>query len=90
MEVVVRAAEGGTAGYWLRSLFAQAWWPSKTEVEGRAAPTVLARSSGAEYVLLRTGTRRQAERARNRFQQELDQLGEPEFRRRYGLPPLSR
>jgi hypothetical protein len=88
MELVVRAARGGTGGYWLRSLFAQSWWPSKTEVEDRDAPAVLARSFGAEYVLLRTGTRRQAERARDRLQQELDHLGETEFRRRYGLPPV--
>jgi hypothetical protein len=88
MDVVVREAEGGTINYWLRSLFAQAWWPSKTEVEDRAAPAVLARAPGAEYILLRTGTPRQAQRARDRFQQELDHLGETEFRRRYGLPPL--
>ena len=35
MDVVVRGAEGGTVGYWLRSLFCQAWCPSKTEAAER-------------------------------------------------------
>jgi len=62
-----------------------------TADEDRDAPTVLARSaSGAEYVLLRTGFVRQANRAADRFRYELEQLGEPAFRRRYGLPQESR
>ena len=38
-----------------------------------------------EDVIQRTGTYGQALRARDRFQRELDHLGEGEFCRRYGL-----
>ena len=86
MKVVVRAARGGTLRYWLRCLF-DAPVPIKTEAEDRDAPTVLATSpSGAEYVLLRTGSLRQANRAADRFRRELEQLGDTGFRERYGLP----
>jgi hypothetical protein len=79
---IVRRARGGTFGYWLRSLAAFG-----VPDDDRDAPAVIARSaSGPDHVLLRTGTYRQALRAKDRFSRELDALGESEFRRRYGLP----
>jgi hypothetical protein len=65
------------------------WAPfgALTEIEDRDAPAVMVRSGPwVEFVLLRTGTDRQARRARDKLQRELDSAGEAEFRRRYGLP----
>jgi hypothetical protein len=57
-----------------------------TEIEDRGAPAVMVRSGPwVEFVLLRTGTERQARRAREKLQRELANVGEAEFRRRYGL-----
>ena len=90
MEIVVREARGGTVRYWWRVLFSLNPVVIWTADEDKEAPTVLARSaSGAEYVLLRTGFLRQANRAADRFRYELQQLGEPAFRQRYGLPQES-
>ena len=73
-------------GYWLKSLFGSAL-VGASEVEDRDAAVVIARTRlGREHILQRTGTYGQAMRARNRFQGELDALGETEFCRRYGLP----
>ena len=91
VEIVVREARGGTVRYFWRVLLSlnpiEMW---RTD-EDKDAPTVLVRSaSGTEYVLLRTGFLRQANRAAHRFRYELQQLGEPAFRQRYGLPQESR
>ncbi len=88
MEIVVRGARGSGLGYWLRSLLGQLVLnPTHTETEDRDAPVVLARtSSGRERVLQRTGTYKQALRAKERFSRELEQLGTADFCRRYGLP----
>lgn len=83
MEFIVRRARGGALHYGLRSLADLGMSP---QAEDRDAPTVIARSASGEHILQRTGTHRQALRARSRFQRELDALGESEFRRRYGLP----
>jgi hypothetical protein len=87
VKVVVREARGGTVRYWLRILLSLSPFMGHNEDEDRDAPTVLVRSaSGVEYVLLRTGFLRQANRAADRFRGELQQLGEQAFRQRYGLP----
>jgi hypothetical protein len=86
MELVTCRARKGGFRYWLSSLLAQIL-PIISVVEDRDAPAVVARRGGKEHVLQRTGTYGQALRARDRFQKELDQLGEGEFCRRYGLPP---
>lgn len=87
MELIARGARKGGFTYWLSSLVAQIL-PTISEVEDRDAPTVVARRGDTEHVLQRTGTHGQARRARDRFQTELDQLGEAGFCRRYGLPQL--
>jgi len=74
-------------GYWLKSLFGSLLGPGSSAAEDRDAAVVIAQArSGREHILQRTGTYGQAMRARNRFQRELDTLGETEFCRRYGLP----
>lgn len=92
MELIVRRAPGRGLRYWIWSLLGEVAWLGLLHQPGglddnRGAPTVIARTfSGERHVLLRTGTNRQASQARDRFQKELDALGESEFRRRYGLP----
>jgi hypothetical protein len=87
MELIARRPRGGTVGYWLKSLFGSLLSPGISPAEDRDAAVVVARTrSGREHLLQRTGTYGQAMRARNRFQRELDALGEMEFCRRYGLP----
>ncbi|MGH8992086.1 MAG: hypothetical protein ACRDZ7_11290, partial [Acidimicrobiia bacterium] len=75
--------------YWVTSLLASILPGVITVAEDRDAPAVVARRGQDDHVLQRTGTYGQALRARDRFQKELDQLGEADFCRRYGLsqPP---
>jgi len=83
MELYVRGARGGTLRYWLRSLADLGAVPE----DDRDAPAVIARSaSGREHILQRTGTVRQARRAKTRFQNELNAVGELQFCRQYRLP----
>ena len=90
MELIARRPRGGTVGYWLKSLLGSFLTPTLTVSEDRDAAVVIAQTRlGREHILLRSGTYRQATRARDRFQRELDALGEPEFCRRYGLPETS-
>jgi hypothetical protein len=86
MELIARRPRGGTVGYWLKSLLGSLLSPVLTLTEDRDAAVVIARAhSGREHILQRTGTYAQAMRARNRFQRELDAIGETAFCRRYGL-----
>jgi hypothetical protein len=85
MELIAHRARKGGFTYWLSSLVASIL-PTITEVEDRDAPAVVARRGSKDHVLQRTGTYGQALRARDRFQTELDELGEAKFCRRYGLP----
>ena len=92
VELIVRPVPGRGLRYWLWSFLGEAAFfglfehPSGHDHD-RFAPAVIARTvSGERHVLLRTGTNRQARRARDRLQTELDSCGESEFRRRYGLP----
>jgi len=94
MEIVTQGPKGGGVHYWLRSLvpnlivFAVFREGILTRGEDRDAPKVVARDAdGREEVLLRTGTMGQAARSATRFRAELDSIGEPAFRRRYGLHP---
>ena len=87
MELIARGARKGGFTYWLSSIVASIL-PTLSAVEDRDAPVVVARRGSKEHVLQRTGTYGQARRARDHFQEELDQLGEAEFCRRYGLPQL--
>lgn len=88
MELVARGARNGGFMYWFKSLLDAVLSPILTPeaVEDRDAPSVVARRGMDDHVLQRTGTYRQARRARDRFQKELDQLGEAGFCHRYGLP----
>lgn len=86
MELLARGAAKGGIRYWIRSLLTGILPGMITVAEDRDAPAVVARSTRNEHVLQRTGTYGQARRARDRFQKELDQLGEAQFCRRYGLP----
>ena len=95
MELLARGARKGGFRYWFKSLLDAVLSPILTPeaVEDRDAPSVVARTGRGDQVLQRTGTYGQARRARDRFQEELDQLGEAEFCRRYGLsqpPPTER
>jgi hypothetical protein len=84
-----RAAVSGLV-YWLRSLVGASLGGGATQVEDRDAPAVIVGDESAERVLLQTGTYGQARRAAVRFTEELHQVGEEEFRRRYGLPGRGR
>ena len=87
MEMIARRPRGGTVGYWIVSLFGSLLSQGSSTAEDRDAAVVVARTrSGREHILQRAGTYGQAMRARNGFQSELDDLGETEFCRRYGLP----
>jgi hypothetical protein len=86
MELIARGAHKGGFRYWFKSLLDGVLVPVYNPAEDRDAPAVVACTERGDEVLQRTGTYGQALRARDRFQRELDQLGEAEFRRRYGLP----
>lgn len=93
MEIIVRAPERGRFLYWVGSLLAQlpliAESGTGRPTEDRNTPTVIARSrSGESHVLLRTGTYKQAVRAKQRFQREFDAVGEQAFHAKYGLRPI--
>lgn len=91
MELIARRPRGGTVGYWIMSLLGSLLFHGSSAAEDRDAAVVVARTrSGREHILQRTGTYGQAMRARNRFQRELDALGETEFCRRYGLPDTAK
>lgn len=75
-------------GYWIKSLCGSLAIGA-SEAEDRDAAVVIARTRpGQDHILLRSGTYGQAKRARNRFESELERIGEEEFRRRYGLPEV--
>ena len=86
MELIARGAHKCGFRYWFKSLLDGVFVPIYNPAEDRDAPAVVACTERGEEVLQRTGTHGQARRARDRFQRELDQLGEAGFCRRYGLP----
>lgn len=92
MQLIVRSGRRRDLKYWVRSfiprlLAREASLSLGTGDDDPYAPAVVARtSSGPDHVLQRTGTDGQARRALDRFQEELDSVGEAEFRRRYALP----
>jgi len=93
MRIVVRGPQRGLLSYRIGSILAQLPWIAEfgtgVLTEDRNASAVIARSiSGESHVLMRTGTHKQALRAKQRFQRELDALGESAFRDQYGLPQM--
>lgn len=89
MEFIARRPRGGTVGYWIKSLFGSLLGGGTSEAEDRDAAVVIARTRpGQDHILLRSGTYGQAVRAKDRFERELQRIGEEEFRRRYGLPDV--
>jgi hypothetical protein len=91
MEVVARPAVGGNLRYLPRALRPKLTWvrsiPGRPpEAEDTAGPSVvLVADDEQEVVLQRPGTFGQARRAAKRLGTELNDVGQSEFGRRYGL-----
>ena len=85
MEVLVRPAAGGDGVYWLWSLLRGVLVPYPDGGDS-AAPAVVLKRHGREYLFQRTRSTRHAERVAARLRHEVEDLGDEAFAARYGLP----
>lgn len=88
-EVFVVPPRHGTTRYWVRSLLGNAislFSGGAERDDDDEAPAVALRGpAGTVSILLRTGTLRQAEQAKRRFENELKEVGADRFRKKYGI-----